>query len=167
MIDDLAAACPGATVHRTPVGEAHVVQGMQQAGAALGGEGNGGVIVRPVGLIRDSLSAMALALDLVAAAGRPLSEIVAQQPTYVMAKHKFALEPGDGTAVAEAIERVKRSFAAADHNTDDGLRMDLDDGWVHLRPSNTEPIVRLIAEARTAQRTQALIDEVAAAAGLR
>jgi phosphomannomutase len=166
MIDDVAAACPGATVHRTPVGEAHVVQGMQETGATIGGEGNGGIIVRPVCLIRDSLSAMALVLDLVAAARRPLSEIVAQLPTYVMAKHRFAIKPGDGNAVAEAIERVKRSFAAADHNTDDGLRMDLDDGWVHLRPSNTEPIVRLIAEARTAQRTQALIDEVAAAAGL-
>ncbi|MHC5006957.1 MAG: phosphoglucosamine mutase [Planctomycetota bacterium] len=167
MIDDVAAACPGATVHRTPVGEAHVVQCMQQTGATIGGEGNGGVILRPVCLIRDSLSAMALVLDLVAAVGRPLSEIVSQLPAYVMAKHKFALEPGDGSAVNEAIERVKRTFPAADLNTDDGLRMDLDDGWFHLRPSNTEPIVRLIAEARTAQRTQALIDEVAAAAGLK
>jgi phosphomannomutase len=167
MIDDVAATCSGATVHRTPVGEANVVQGMQQVGATLGGEGNGGVILRPVCLIRDSLTAMALVLDLIAAAGQPLSEIVAQLPAYVMAKHKFALEPGDGSAVAEAIERVKQSFPAAVHNTDDGLRMDLDDGWVHLRPSNTEPIVRLIAEARTAERTQALVDEVAAAAGLK
>ncbi|MHC4143084.1 MAG: phosphohexomutase domain-containing protein [Planctomycetota bacterium] len=150
MIDDLAAACPGATVHRTPVGEAHVVQGMQRTGATLGGEGNGGIIVRPVCLIRDSLSAMALVLDLMAAARRPLSVIASELPTYVMAKHRFAIKPGDGSAVADAIERVN-----------------LDDGWVHLRPSNTEPIVRLIAEARTAQRTQALIDEVAAAAGLK
>ncbi|MHC4083100.1 MAG: phosphohexomutase domain-containing protein, partial [Planctomycetota bacterium] len=167
MIDDLAAACLGATVHRTPVGEAHVAEGMQQAGATLGGEGNGGVIFRPVCLIRDSLSSMALVLDLVAAAGRPLSEIVSDLPAYIMAKHKFALEPRDDTAVARAIERTARHFTGAKLNTDDGLRVDLDDGWVHLRPSNTEPIVRLIAEASTAQRTQELIDEVAAAAGLK
>jgi phosphomannomutase len=167
MIDDVAGACPGATVHRTPVGEAHVVQGMQRAGATLGGEGNGGVILRPVCLIRDSLSAMALVLDLAAATGRPLSAIVAQLPAYVMVKRRYEIEPGDGSAVARALERVTNRFAGADLNTDDGLRLDLDDGWAHLRPSNTEPIVRLIAEARSAQRVQELIDEVAGAAGLR
>jgi phosphomannomutase len=167
MIDDVAGACPGATVHRTPVGEAHVVQGMQRAGATLGGEGNGGVILRPVCLIRDSLSAMALVLDLAVATGRPLSAIVAQLPAYVMVKRRYEIEPGDGSAVARALERVTNRFAGADLNTDDGLRLDLDDGWAHLRPSNTEPIVRLIAEARSAQRVQELIDEVAGAAGLR
>jgi phosphomannomutase len=166
MIDDLAGGYPGATVHRTPVGEAHVVAGMQRAGATLGGEGNGGVILRPVCLIRDSLSAMALVLDLAAAAGRPLSEIVSELPHYVMIKRRCELDPREGSAVARAIERVAHRFAGADRNTDDGLRLDLDDGWVHLRPSNTEPIVRLIAEARTAQRARQLIDEAADAAGL-
>ncbi|MHC4784698.1 MAG: phosphoglucosamine mutase [Planctomycetota bacterium] len=166
MIDDVAGACPGATVHRTPVGEAHVVGGMQRSGATLGGEGNGGVILRPVCLIRDSLSAMALVLDLAAAAGRPISEIVAALPAYVMIKQRYEIKPGDGGAVARALERVTHRFAGADVNTDDGLRLDLDDGWVHLRSSNTEPIVRLIAEARSARRAQELIDEVATTAGL-
>jgi phosphomannomutase len=165
-IDDLADGYPGATVHRTPVGEAHVAAAMQRVGSALGGEGNGGVILRPVGLIRDSLSAMALVLDLAAAAGRPLSEIAAGLPAYVMIKRRCELDPRDGAAVTRALERVTRRFAGANRNTDDGLRLDLDDGWVHLRPSNTEPVVRLIAEARTAQRAQQLLEEAADAAGL-
>ena len=93
-------------------------------------------------------------------AGRPLGEIVSQLPAYAMIKRRYELEPRDGSAAARAFERVTRRFAEADLNTDDGLRLDLDDGWVHLRPSNTEPIMRLIAEARTTQRTQELVDEV-------
>jgi phosphomannomutase len=166
MIDDAAGARPGASVHRTPVGEAHVAQGMLQTGAAIGGEGNGGVILRPVCLIRDSLSAMALVLDLAVAAGRSLSAIVAQLPSYTMIKRRYELEPGDGSAVARALERVAQHFADKDLNTVDGLRLDLEDGWVHLRPSNTEPIMRLMAEAATAERAAALIDDVARVAGL-
>jgi phosphomannomutase len=109
---------------------------------------------------------MALVLDLAAAAGRPISEIVAALPAYVMIKQRYEIKPGDGGAVARALERVTHRFAGADVNTDDGLRLDLDDGWVHLRSSNTEPIVRLIAEARSARRAQELVDEVATTAGL-
>jgi phosphomannomutase len=160
MIDDAARAYPGASVHRTAVGEANVVQGMNARGAAIGGEGNGGVIVRSVCLVRDSLSAMALVLDLLAAEGRPLSALVAEMPSYAMIKHRIELAPGDDGAATRALARVEEHFAGERLDRTDGLRLDLDDGWVHLRPSNTEPIMRLIAEATTEKRARALIDEV-------
>ena len=168
MIDDLAARYPGATVIRTPVGEANVAAAMQQSGAMIGGEGNGGVIFPKVCFVRDSLSAMTLVLSLLAAEGRPLSEIVAELPRYEMIKHRFDLKQLSGNDTAnEAVQRVTDRFAEEEINTADGVRVDFPDGWVHLRPSNTEPIIRLIAEAKTGQRAGELLDEVAAAARLR
>ena len=134
----------------------------------IGGEGNGGVIFPKVCFVRDSLSAMTLALSLLAAEGRPLSEIIAELPRYEMIKHRFDLKQLSGNdAAKEAVQRVTDHFAEADINTADGVRVDFADGWVHLRPSNTEPIIRLIAEAKTGQRAGELLDEVAAAARLR
>ena len=168
MIDDLAGRYPGATVIRTPVGEANVAATMQQAGAMIGGEGNGGVIFPKVCFVRDSLSAMTIALSLLVAEGRPLSEIVAELPHYEMIKHRFDLKQLSGNdAAKEAVQRVTDHFAEADINTADGVRVDFADGWVHLRPSNTEPIIRLIAEAKTGQRAGELLAEVALAARLR
>jgi phosphomannomutase len=104
---------------------------------------------------------MALVLDLSAAVGRPLSEIVSGLPGYVMIKRRLDLKRADDAdAAASAVERVARRLAGGNLNTDDGVRLDVDDGWVHLRPSNTEPIVRLIAEAKTRQRALALIELV-------
>ena len=168
MIDDLAERYDGAVVIRTPVGEANVAAGMQRCNALVGGEGNGGVIFPPVCRTRDSLTAMALVLDLVAAEGRPLSSIVDDLPAYVMIKHRFDLDAGaNGEAAASAAKRVAERFANEDLDTTDGIRVDVADGWVHLRPSNTEPIMRLIAEARTQSRAWELLDEVAVAAGLK
>jgi len=168
MIDDLAARYPGARVLRSAVGEANVVAAMKPAKALLGGEGNGGVIVPSVCWIRDSLSAMALVLDLLAAESTPLSAIIASLPRYEMIKHKFELaDVGGIEAIKPALARVEAAFADARVNSSDGVRVDFADGWVHLRPSNTEPIVRLIAEAGTRERVWELIDEVAVAAGLR
>lgn len=171
MIDDGAAEF-GATVLRTAVGEANVVAAMKPHGpfAILGGEGNGGVIFPPVCWVRDSLSAMALTLSLMAAEKKPLSEIVKGLPKYAMIKHKFDLAKIGGlTIVKPAMEKVQRRFADARISTVDGVRIDFDDegAWVHLRPSNTEPIVRLIAEAKSDSRAWELIDEVAVAAGFR
>lgn len=172
MIDDLAAQYANVNVVRTAVGEANVVAGMQrQRGQILiGGEGNGGVILPPpkgVCWVRDSLSGMALVLSLLAASGMRLRELVAQLPRYVMIKHKFDLQSIGGLEVVKpAMESVTKKFMDAKISTLDGVRLDFPDGWVHLRPSNTEPIVRLIAEAKTDSRAWELIDEVAAAAGL-
>ncbi len=154
MIDDVAHRYPGAEVHRTPVGEAHVVAEMKRCEAILGGEGNGGVILPSVCWIRDSLGAMALVLDLLAAARQPLSTLVEQMPRYVMIKSKVEGEV-DAARFAE-------HFAGARINSIDGVRADLDDGWVHVRPSNTEPVIRVIAEAQTQDRAQQLIDEAVA-----
>ena len=172
MIDDLAAEC-GANVLRTAVGEANVVAAMKPHGdsAILGGEGNGGVIWPPVCWVRDSLSSMAIVLSLLVAEKKPLSAIVASMPKYAMIKHKFDLAKIGGLAVVKpALEKVQKRFADARVSTLDGVRIDFDPpnvGWVHLRPSNTEPIVRLIAEAKTDSRAWELIDEVAVAAGLK
>ncbi len=165
MIDDLARNHPGATVHRAPVGEASVVVQMKHCGAVVGGEGNGGVIFPAVSWIRDSLSAMALVLELMVAARRPLSVLVDEMPRYEMIKDRLNLPKGRDAA--DAARRVARHFADERVSTADGVRVDLDDGWVHLRPSNTEPILRLIAEAETRSRARELIDETAKAAGLK
>lgn len=168
MLDDLASRYRGARVLRSAVGEANVAATMQRSSAVVGGEGNGGVIVPEVCWVRDSLSAMALVLDLLAAERKTLSEVVAELPRYEMIKHKFELaELGGLPAVKPALEKVATAFADQRIDDSDGVRVDFADGWVHLRPSNTEPIVRLIAEAPNRSRVWELIDEVAVAAGLK
>jgi phosphomannomutase len=176
MIDDLAAQF-GAKVVRTAVGEANVVAALKPLGkkALVGGEGNGGVIHPGVCWVRDSLIAMALTLDLLAGHRMRLSALVDQLPRYKMIKHKFDLKEVGGAAfVKTAIERVINKLTEQRVSRIDGVRIDFNSdektsgggGWVHLRPSNTEPIVRLIAEAKTDSRAWELIDEVAVAAGL-
>jgi phosphomannomutase len=168
MVDDVAAKFPGSKVLRTAVGEANVVAALKQARGLMGGEGNGGVILPSVCWVRDSLSAMALVLSLLSHERKPLSAIVDSLPRYAMIKHSFDLKSIGGRGAAEkALERVKRKFADERVSAVDGVRIDLTDGWVHLRPSNTEPILRLIAEAGTPERAWEYIDEVAVAAGLK
>jgi phosphomannomutase len=154
VIEDLtrAAGCP---FSRTAVGEANVVAGMRTAGAVIGGEGNGGVIDPRVGWVRDPFIGLALILSLMAEEGKPLSRLVADLPAYVMRKEKFAV-PRERLAGALAALRQKWPDATA--NTLDGLRLDGPDWWLHVRPSNTEPVVRVIAEAPTAERVRELCD---------
>ena len=167
MIDDVAARFPGSRVVRTAVGEANVVADLRQSHGILGGEGNGGVILPGVCWVRDSLSAMALVLELLAHEGKPLSAIVASLPRYAMIKRKMELATVGGmAAVAPALARVKAAFAAERVNDADGVRVDFADGWVHLRASNTEPIVRVIAEAGTEARANELCDLCRRAAGV-
>lgn len=167
MIDDLAAQTPGCRVVRTAVGEANIAQIMQQENAPIGGEGNGGVIFPRICQVRDSLSGMALVLGLLANTNKKVSELLDMVPRYVMIKHKFDITDLQSSGgIEQAIGRVRATFDDARLNTADGVRIDFDDGWVHLRPSNTEPIIRLIAEAETESRAWELIDEVAVAARL-
>lgn len=169
MIDDVAAKFggPGARVVRTAVGEANVVEAMKAAGAIIGGEGNGGVILPGVCWVRDSLAAMALVLELLAAERKPLSAIVDEMPSYAMVKHKMDLSAiGGREAVEPALARVKQAFSGERINDADGVRIDADAGWVHLRPSNTEPIIRLIAEAKSDAEAWKLARSVADASGL-
>ncbi|MEY5061820.1 MAG: Phosphoglucosamine mutase [Planctomycetota bacterium] len=167
MIDDIAARFPGAVVHRTAVGEANVVSALKPAKGLLGGEGNGGVIVPEVCWVRDSLSAMALVLDLIASRGEPLSSIVDGLPRYAIVKTKLDLASIGGlAAVAPALAKLKAAFAKERVSDVDGVRIDFADGWVHVRASNTEPIARIIAEAPTRERAEALVQAAARAAGL-
>jgi phosphomannomutase len=158
MIDDLASG-RGRSVLRTAVGEANVVATMQARGCAAGGEGNGGVIYPPVCWVRDSFSGMALVLSLLAADQRPLSKIVGDLPRYAMLKSKIELTAlGTGAGLDDALRRLREHFASAMINNVDGVRVDLADGWLHVRPSNTEPIVRVITEARTESRATELME---------
>ena len=167
MIDDVAARFPGSRVVRTAVGEANVVAGLRSNGGIFGGEGNGGVILPGVCWVRDSLSAMALVLELLAHEGKPLSAIVASLPRYAMIKRKMELASVGGmAAVAPALAKVKAAFASERISDVDGVRVDFADGWVHLRASNTEPIVRVIAEAATEARANELCDLCQRAAGV-
>lgn len=167
MIDDIATGYDGASVLRTAVGEANVVQGMRSCDAPLGGEGNGGVIVAAVGWVRDSIASMALVLELMATDGRSLSRIVADLPRYSMVKRKIDLGSiGGRDAIEPALQRLRDHYVDARINDIDGVRIDLEEGWAHLRASNTEPIMRVIAESGSPANAARLADEVAARAGL-
>jgi phosphomannomutase len=138
------AAKHGCTCHRTAVGEANVADKMLEVGAVLGGEGNGGVLDPRVGLVRDPFIGMGLVLNLMAETGRKLSELVAELPVYHIVKDKYTV-PREH--LPQLYESLTRRWPDAAVNRLDGLRLDWKDRWLHVRPSNTEPIVRVIAEA--------------------
>jgi phosphomannomutase len=145
----------GVPLYRTSVGEAHVVARMREVGAIAGGEGNGGMILPEAHFGRDALVATALVADAMAAGGRTLRELADQLPASHMVKAK--LERGD-EPWDRAAERLRKAFASHDVNGDDGLRFSRGDEWVHVRPSGTEPVVRVIAESPQLERTRELIE---------
>jgi phosphomannomutase len=153
-IQDLALAA-GGTCSRSAVGEANVVERMRSTSAVIGGEGNGGVIDPRVGWVRDPFIGMALILSLMADDGKPLSELLAALPPYHMLKTKFTV-PKD--RLSGALSAVRKTWPEATANILDGLRLDGPDWWLHVRPSNTEPVVRVIAEAPTAERARELCE---------
>ncbi len=159
MLDDIAAA-HGAAVIRTPVGEAHVADAMRKHHALIGGEGNGGVIWPNVIHVRDSLAGMALILELLAVTGKTLSALVQTIPRYAIIKDKLEIA---GLDIPTLLTKVSGTFSNAKSDTQDGLRLDWPDRWVHIRPSNTEPILRIIAEARDEPAARDLIARVRAA----
>ena len=143
MLDDVAAEYGGKVI-RTPVGEANVVQAILANDAVIGGEGNGGVIDPRIVNGRDSLVGMAYVLQLMASSGLTISQIVNQIPRYEIVKTKF---PCRREVAQRAVEALKKHFAEERVDTQDGIRIDWPNAWVHARPSNTEPIMRVIAEA--------------------
>jgi phosphomannomutase len=147
-------SCP---CHRAAVGEANVADKMLEVGAIIGGEGNGGVIDPRVGLVRDPFIGMGLVLNLMADTGRKLSELVAELPAYHIVKDKYTVARERLPALFEAL--TKR-WPEAKVDQRDGLRLDWKDRWLHVRPSNTEPIVRVIAEAPQAREAEGLCREV-------
>ncbi len=164
MIDDVALRVGGRVI-RTPVGEANVAAAMIEHGCIIGGEGNGGVIDLRVGPIRDSLVGMALVLQLLAETGKSISQLVQEIGQYSMHKEKFA---ADASQAARILELATERFADATLNTADGCRFDFPDGWIHLRTSNTEPVMRIIVEARdkaTARRYLQAVADIRKAVG--
>jgi phosphomannomutase len=152
-IDDIALAF-GRKVYRTPVGEANVVETMQAVKAAIGGEGSaGGVIFPAVQLCRDSFTAMAFLLDLMAESGKTVSELVAALPQYVRKSGKVAFAHGRLGGLMQALEE---GFPEAEADRSDGLKLLWPDRWVHVRASNTEPILRVFVEAKTEEAAEKL-----------
>jgi phosphomannomutase len=158
IVEDIAREA-GCKFLRSAVGEANVVAGMRAAGAVIGGEGNGGVIDPRIGWVRDPFIGMAMILNHMADQGQKLSELVASLPSYAMLKTKYAVPKEKLSAALEAIEK---RWPDAKVNKQDGLRLDWPDRWVHVRPSNTEPVVRVIAESPTEAETKQLCDDAAA-----
>jgi len=158
-IEDVAARY-GEQTYRSAVGEVNVVVKMHEVGAALGGEGNGGVILPDLHHGRDALAGTAMILSHLATTGQRLSEWVADLPDYRIAKHKLSVEGLDAKALLAAL--ATKYAAGGDGirgvSTVDGVKVDLADGWVHVRASNTEPILRIYAEAPSDEAADALAE---------
>ena len=153
LVDDVAREA-GVDAVRAPVGEVNVAVRMRELGAPIGGEGNGGVILPEVHLGRDAPIGAALLLQLLVEEGRPLSAIVADLPRYVIVKDKLDRPNASLDTVYAAL---RAAFPDATVDTQDGLRLAWHDRWVHVRPSGTEPIVRVIAEGPDAHAAQELV----------
>jgi len=154
IVDDVAERAGRRVVH-APVGEVNVATRMRTERAPIGGEGNGGVILTEMHLGRDAPIGTALVLQLLHETGKPLSAIVAEYPRYSIVKDKLRRPDAPLDSVYAAL---RNAFADAEPDTQDGLRLTWKDRWVHVRPSGTEPIVRVIAEAPSEREAQALID---------
>ena len=144
-------------IYRSAVGEANVVGLMLDKKAAFGGEGNGGPIDPAVGYVRDSFVGMALILDAMTATGKTIAELADALPKYALAKRKMDVEMAKVPAL---LDKVALAFQHLPCDRMDGLRIDHGDAWVLLRGSNTEPIIRIFAEAPTAERAGKLCDEI-------
>jgi phosphomannomutase len=158
VVED-AARAHGARFLRAPVGEANVARAIVSEGAIIGGEGNGGVILPELHVGRDAPLAAALILQYLADAARPLSALVAGAPRYSIVKAKAPR----GGELAARYAALRNAFPEASVDERDGLRLGWADRWLHVRPSGTEPIVRLIAEAPTMAEAEALVETARAA----
>jgi phosphomannomutase len=153
IVDDIAAEA-GTRVIRAPVGEVNVAVRMRAEQAPIGGEGNGGVILSELHLGRDAPVGAALTLQLLLEEGKPLSKIVAAYPRYIIFKDKLKRPNAPLDTVYDAL---RSAFPDAQVDTQDGLRLSWPNRWVHVRPSGTEPIVRVIAEAPSAEEAESLV----------
>jgi phosphomannomutase len=166
-LDDVAAR-HGRKRHASAVGEVNVVELMRKVNAAIGGEGNGGVILGELHYGRDALVGIALFLTHLARTGGSASALRRSYPDYFISKNKIQLQPG--MDVQGIVDAMRDRYRSQPHSTVDGLRIEFGNEWVHLRKSNTEPIVRIYAESGTAGAADALarriLDEMAAVAGI-
>lgn len=149
-------ACP---VYRSKIGEANVTAKMARHNAVIGGEGNGGVIYPRINFARDSLVGMAFVLHLLTETGRTVSELMAELPRSCMLKEKVACRSDRIRAV---LQLVRREYGKWPMDLRDGVKVTTPDGWFLVRGSNTEPIIRLVAEAEDEERARRMIDDVRA-----
>jgi phosphomannomutase len=146
--------CP---IVRTKIGEANVTERMRIERAVIGGEGNGGVIYPSINFARDSQVGMALILHLLAGSGKTVSELMAELPRFVMVKEKLTCP---SNKIPDVLRMVKREYADMPMDTRDGVKVMLPNGWFHVRGSNTEPIVRVVAEAPTEAEARLVVQDV-------
>lgn len=148
----------GCEYNAAAVGEVNVVEKMKSTGAIIGGEGNGGVIYPELHYGRDALVGVALFLTMLAKTGKKVTEVRAALPQYCIAKNKIQLT--DDIDVDAILAAVKHHFENEEVNDIDGVKIDFSDSWVHLRKSNTEPIIRIYSEAATMQQADKLAEEI-------
>ena len=146
--------------HAAAVGEVNVTTKMKECGALIGGEGNGGVIYPALHYGRDAMVGVALFLTNLAYKKMKVSELLATYPQYVIAKNKIELS--DKAMIDTILEKVKEVYASEDINTVDGVKISFESRkeWVHLRKSNTEPIIRIYAEAATREAADANAEQI-------
>lgn len=146
----------GGECFRSKIGEGFVVEQMLKHNAIIGGEGNGGVIYPKINTARDSFTGIGLILELLAERNKTVSEIIAEIPQYIIKKDKWPI----GGDLNEMYKKLKEKFKDTKIDEQDGIRFDFSDSsWIHLRPSNTEPIIRLFGEAKTEERINELFEE--------
>ncbi len=155
MNKDIALKYNGTCI-RTKVGEANVVTGIIENNAIIGGEGGGGIIYPSINMARDSFVSLALILELLAERNQAVNECVGSLPKYEVRKDKLQINGN----LEDIYNKLKEHFNNTEINELDGIRLDFSDSsWIHLRPSNTEPIIRLIGEAKTKERIDELFEE--------
>ncbi len=148
----------GGSYHTAAVGEVNVVEKMKEVGAVIGGEGNGGVIYPASHYGRDALVGIALFLTYLARTGKTPSQLRKEYPSYFMAKQKVELTPDIDTDAI--LQQMKERFSDQQVTDIDGVKIDFPDKWVHLRKSNTEPIIRIYSEAASADAAEKIGKEI-------
>jgi phosphomannomutase len=157
MIDDLAARYES-MVYRTKIGEINVTDALLRKGLDFGGEGNGGAIVPRINPCRDSIVAMGLILELISLETRNLTQILLDFPSYCMKKDKFVIKNiKSDDFYTQLLSESRECFKDYSFNTEDGIKMYTREEWLHIRSSNTEPAVRIIAESGNVKRTDELL----------
>jgi len=156
LIEDISKKA-GVRLIRTKVGEINVSKGMLESGSKIGGEGNGGIIATDIHACRDSFTGMALILECLTISGKKISQLKQELPYYRMIKGKIKANYSDRKRI---INLIKSKYKQGQINTEDGLRIDYPEFWLHIRPSNTEPVMRIIVEGKNRKLTESIYSEI-------
>jgi len=157
MSDDIARRFD-AKVLRTKIGEVNVAERMKKEKGLIGGEGNGGVMYPQVGYNRDSLAGIGLLLDSMAGSGKKISELISELPKYEIVKKK--MDCASSNEVSDMLDKIKKAYKGTKMDITDGIKLIYPEAWVHVRASNTEPVIRVIAEAKSLKEAEALTSRI-------